>query len=58
MTFEKRDGWWMLGMAIVCSGLDKRGWLQPDAAALGALIGACLGFLISRLTKRSAKMSR
>ncbi len=56
MTLEKRDFWWTLGMAIVFSGLDKRGWSQPVSAALAAFVGAGLGFLISRLTKKTDKV--
>ncbi len=53
MTFERRDWWWALGMSIVCSGPDKRGWSEPSLAVLGASVGACLRLLISRLTKRA-----
>jgi hypothetical protein len=53
MAFEKRDFWWMIGMAIACSSLDKRGWSEPGTALLAALVGAGLGFVISRLTKRA-----
>jgi uncharacterized membrane protein YjjB (DUF3815 family) len=52
MTLEKRDWWWIIGLSVVCSGLDKRGWSDPGSALVGALVGACLGLLISRLTKR------
>lgn len=53
MTFEKRDLWWMIGMSLACSSLDKRGWSEPSTALLTALVGAGLGFVISRLTKRA-----
>jgi hypothetical protein len=52
ITFERRDWFWTTGLALVFSGLDKRGWSEPRPALVGALFGACLGFLISRLTRR------
>ncbi|MGC2772828.1 MAG: hypothetical protein WA232_14100, partial [Candidatus Sulfotelmatobacter sp.] len=40
MTLDGRDLWWTIGIAIVCSGLDKRGWSEPWSAALRGLVGA------------------
>jgi hypothetical protein len=53
MRLEKRDWFWIIGMAIVCSGLGKRGWSEPTSAMLGGLIGVGLGLVISKATKRT-----
>jgi hypothetical protein len=52
MTLERRDLWWAIGMAIVCSVLlDKRGWSEPATTVVSGLVGACLRLLISRFTR-------
>jgi hypothetical protein len=60
ITFlTERKGWlWTLGMAVVSSGLDKRGWSHSAVAVPTGLTGACIGFLISRLTQKVSRRPR
>jgi hypothetical protein len=54
MKLERRDWWWMLGMTFVGGSLgNKGGWFSLVSLLTGILIGASLGLLISRLTRKS-----
>ena len=54
MNFERRDLWWAIGMAIVCVLLlNKRGWSESGPAVLRGLVGAGLGIVISRMTRKA-----